>query len=325
MKKRHSIKKAVLLAGVFVIMLFPVSCRSSSRMWNSRLNALQKESDREIAYRCDADLYYDGQWISLRKALKTNGEDWCSDHDGTYLKPIAVVDDVIMLVYIQENSEKEDGTDPYRWILASYSVKSKKISRITSFLSGEGSFEDTFSNMEGKLDQFNFHNPIFRRGAYCWDRKILVTDGQSLMEYDIESGGVDISEFHWAGVSVPQLYSEYVGHWWKDGIVSERIYNKEDHTSRVFSTIEGLESSEAFRTMMLLEEEMRSNRSLRLRWLNLEYADKTYYITVTLTASSIDYCTFVYEYEYASNTCKYVGNCRRFYDVFNVVPVIKTM
>ena len=293
MNKRMAVMRIIIiiLLGVIIFLGSIIFLIFGPRMViNNKLNTMQIEASAQPAYVAYNTLYWEDKEISFSEFVRQNiGK--------AYFKEILVIrGDRIWFIYVKDDDRQTAGE---LWYLASVDQNG---SDLQNHFCGEfGAAENASINVwEG--------NPACRelyyeeKNAFYISDKIIMQDGVKLIEYNMETGAVTEKEA-----------SQFV--FPEEPIIVEienrkEICFKQGGTEKHFTTDDGKKQSSAFGIMMTLEKKKTAMGTGFLEYLfhNVQFVGNEIYIICEVLNWHGETYALLYQYDFETNSCRYVGN-----------------
>ena len=291
MRKRIVVIVILILLGILffwggiIILIF-----GPRMLMKNKLNTMQPETIAQPAYVAHNTLYWENAVINFDELVKQNiGK--------SYFKELVVIrEDRIWFVYVKDDDRQTAGE---LWYLASVDQNG---SDLQNHFSGEfGISENASINVwEG--------NPACRelyyeeKNAFYISDRIIMQDGVKLIEYNMETGAVIERE------ALQFVFPE-------EPIIVEienrkEICFKQGGTEKRFTTDDGKKHSSAFGIMMALEKKKTAMGTGFLEYLfhNVQFIGNEIYIICEVLNWHGETHALIYQYDFETNTCRYVGN-----------------
>lgn len=285
MKKWIAVMIIVILLGVIFFQI----CGPRIVM-KYRLNTMQTETKARPSYVVHNTFYGEQNVIDFDKLVSKNVE------NAVFKEIVVIKSERIWFVYRKDDDRKTPGEV---WCLASVNENGSDL---------QNHFYGEFGLSENAGINVWVGDPACRetyyeeKNAFYAGGKIVLQDGVKLIEYDMKTGTVaekEVSQF----VFPEEPIIVKIENW-------RTIHFLQSGNEKHFTVDEGRQSSSAFRKMMTLEEKKTAMGAGRLANLfhNVQFVGNEIYIICRVLNWHGETYMLVYQYDFESNSCQYVGN-----------------
>lgn len=282
-------KKIIILLGVLVIFLSFTGC-ISKRVMDKRLNSLERETDNVPVYVSYGDIYINGEKISCDKFIK--------ERRGEVSEVFVVKDNRIWFLwsrYITVDKPYDTGI----WSISSVALDGTDMEVHWSgeFCNSE-SANITYMRREYHWDE----NRFTVVNGYYYDGKIVLTDHDKLVEYNMTRGtAIEFKASEYEYPEVP-LIADIQDH--------QKICFTKGTETRTIDLETAANNSEAFRKIKELEDKGDWENVPLLEYLfdSVQMVNDDIFIICRIINYSGETHAVIFEYDFDSNTCKYAFN-----------------
>ncbi len=285
-------KKILMVILVCISFLAFLGCTFMSRKnMNNKLTSMKIETEEVPVYVCYDTIYRDGKSLNLKQVLERE------KGNNVYFEDIFVVKKGRIWFLYREAGEKESNAQI--WNLAS--VTPEGTDMIIHY-----SNEFCASKLADREYLYRDHRYTKEHfsmvSGYYYNEKIVLTDHDKLIEYDMTNGIVKeckAEEYVYPEVSLTADIQE-----------NQKIYFTNETETKIIDLEAAADSSEAFAIIKELESEKDWEGSYLLKYLfdNVQVVEEDVFIVCRILNYWGETHAVVAKYDFESNTCQYAFN-----------------